>query len=75
MDDVLGIAAELEQEMQRVVDRYQCEWQTTLASPDRLALFRRSVNDVQPTSLWNKVCTLKEIPRRPGSARTSAHRR
>ncbi|BCQ34702.1 hypothetical protein ERHA53_20450 [Erwinia rhapontici] len=66
MDDVLGIAAELEQEMQRVVDRYQCEWQTTLASPDRLALFRRSVNDVQPTSLWNKVCTLKEIPPQAG---------
>lgn len=66
MDDVLGIAGELEQEMQRVVDRYQCEWQTTLASPDRLALFRRSVNDVQPTSLWNKVCTLEEIPPQAG---------
>ncbi|MFS2223777.1 nitrite reductase large subunit NirB [Pantoea sp. B65] len=45
IEDRLGIASELEQEMQRVVDAYQCEWQTTLANPDRLALFRTTVND------------------------------
>ena len=66
IDDVLGVAAELEQEMQLVVDRYQCEWQTTLASPDRLALFRRSVNEEQPVSLWNALCQLDDIPPQAG---------
>lgn len=66
IDDVLGVAAELEADMQRVVDSYQCEWQTTLASPDRVALFRRSVNEVQPTSLWNAVCQIEDIPPQAG---------
>ncbi len=26
--------------MARIVDSYQCEWQTTLNDPQRLALFR-----------------------------------
>lgn len=46
--DSLGIAAELESEMQAVVTSYQCEWQTTLASPERLQLFRAFVNSEQP---------------------------
>ena len=44
LNDSLGIAHELEQEMARVVETYQCEWQTTLNDPDRLALFRTAVN-------------------------------
>jgi nitrite reductase (NADH) large subunit len=44
LNDSLGIAHELEQEMARVVETYQCEWQTTLNDPNRLALFR-TVND------------------------------
>ena len=44
LDDSLGIASELEQEMARVVESYQCEWQTTLSSPQRLALFRSYIN-------------------------------
>lgn len=48
IDDSLGIAAELEQEMARVVETYQCEWQTTLANPDRLALFQPTLNSSQP---------------------------
>ncbi|WP_414146947.1 nitrite reductase large subunit NirB [Erwinia sp. BNK-24-b] len=48
MEDSLGIAAELEQEMARVVASYQCEWQTTLANPDRLALFRATLNSDRP---------------------------
>jgi nitrite reductase (NADH) large subunit len=42
---------ELEQEMARVVDSYQCEWQTTLNDPQRLALFRSFVNSDQPTTV------------------------
>lgn len=48
MADSLGIASELEQEMARVVESYQCEWQTTLSSPQRLALFRSYVNSDAP---------------------------
>ncbi|EML2246496.1 nitrite reductase large subunit NirB [Klebsiella aerogenes] len=44
LHDSLGIGDELEQEMARVVDSYQCEWLTTLNDPQRLALFRSYVN-------------------------------
>ncbi len=48
LQDSLGIGVELDAEMARVVSHYQCEWQTTLASPDRLKLFRPFVNSEQP---------------------------
>ena len=48
IDDSLGLAATLEQEMQQVVEAYQCEWQTTLADASRLALFTPTVNSDQP---------------------------
>ena len=48
IDDVLGVADTLESDMQRVVDSYQCEWRTTLESPDRLALFRSFINSDVP---------------------------
>lgn len=55
IEDSLGIAAELEQEMARVVETYQCEWQTTLESPDRRALFQTTVNSPLPdeTVRWS----------------------
>ncbi len=46
--DSLGIAATLEQDMQQVVDTWQCEWQTTLADPSRRALFTATVNSDHP---------------------------
>ncbi|MCR1565954.1 nitrite reductase large subunit NirB [Mixta sp.] len=54
--DSLGICAELEREMQQVVESWQCEWRTTLASPDRLQLFRATVNDERPdeTLRWRE---------------------
>ena len=48
LEDSLGIGEELEQEMARVIDSYQCEWQTTLNDPQRLALFRSFVNSDSP---------------------------
>jgi len=48
LEDSLHIGAELENEMNAVVGTYQCEWQTTLADPDRLALFRPFVNSELP---------------------------
>jgi nitrite reductase (NADH) large subunit len=44
IEDSLGIAGELERDMQQVVDSYQCEWKTTLEDPDKLRRFRPFVN-------------------------------
>ena len=43
--DSLGLAAELEAQMQAVVDRYECEWANTLNDPEKLKRFRTFVND------------------------------
>ncbi|AFI89526.1 nitrite reductase [Pectobacterium parmentieri] len=48
LEDSLNIGEELDKEMQRVVEAYQCEWQTTLESPERLALFRGFLNSDSP---------------------------
>jgi len=48
VDDKLGICAELEAEMENVVGTYQCEWKTTLETPEKLAQFRPFVNSRQP---------------------------
>lgn len=48
LNDSLGIADDLEREMARVIDSYQCEWRTTLNDPQRLALFRSYVNSELP---------------------------
>ena len=66
IDDSLGIADELEQEMQRVVDTYQCEWQTTLQDPGRLAQFRTLDAAPVTSKRWQAVCTLEEIPEQAG---------
>ena len=44
INDRLGLAADLEKEMQGVVDTYQCEWKTTLENPEKLKRFRTFVN-------------------------------
>src|SRR5690606_8945067 len=47
IQDSLGLAAELESQMQRVVDRYQCEWANALSDPEKLKRFRTFVNDAR----------------------------
>ncbi|MGI1678501.1 MAG: nitrite reductase large subunit NirB [Cellvibrionaceae bacterium] len=44
IDDKLGICSELESEMDRVVDTYQCEWKTTIESPEKLKRFQHFIN-------------------------------
>lgn len=68
VNDSLGIAHELEQEMARVVETYQCEWQTTLADPNRLALFRSHVNPPANAEIkrWQEICDLDAIPEQAG---------
>ena len=71
LEDSLNIAAELESEMQTVVETYQCEWQTTLATPDRLALFKPFVNSEEPVPTqqgWVDICDINAIPANAGMA-------
>ena len=44
IEDSLGIAAELEAQMQYHVDTYQCEWKTTIENPEKVKRFRHFVN-------------------------------
>lgn len=44
VEDSLGLAAELEADMQHVVDTYQCEWKTTIEDPVKRARFTSFVN-------------------------------
>jgi len=43
-DDALGVAGELDAEIARHVETYECEWAATLADPVRLARFHTFVN-------------------------------
>lgn len=47
INDRLGLAAQLESEMQAVVGTYQCEWKTTIESPERLKRFQHFVNSAK----------------------------
>lgn len=42
--DKLGIAAELETMLQRLVDTYQCEWATVVRDPEKRKRFRQFMN-------------------------------
>ncbi len=63
LNDSLQMGSELEEEMARVVDSYQCEWQTTLNDPDRVALFRSYVNSDKPDEAVYRE-TMREQPQR-----------
>ncbi len=47
VNDKLGLAAELEADMQHVVDTYQCEWKTAVTDPAIRQRFRHFVNTDQ----------------------------
>src|SRR5262249_19113401 len=44
MHDRLGIAAELERQMQHLVDTYRCEWAEVVKDPEKRAGFRHFAN-------------------------------
>ena len=44
VNDSLGIGAELERDMQHLVDTYQCEWKTAIEDPETLKRFRHFIN-------------------------------
>jgi nitrite reductase (NADH) large subunit len=47
-EDSLGIAGELEIEMQKLVDTYECEWKKAINTPETLKRFRHFVNSQEP---------------------------
>jgi nitrite reductase (NADH) large subunit len=51
VNDRLGIAADLERQMQFLVDTYKCEWAEVVKDPEKRRLFKQFVNtnDTEPT--------------------------
>ena len=48
INDSLGLGDELEAEMAMNLSNYQCEWKTTLESPEKLKRFRHFINSDAP---------------------------
>jgi nitrite reductase (NADH) large subunit len=44
VEDALGICAQLERDMQSLVDRYECEWAVVVRDPERRRAFRHFAN-------------------------------
>jgi len=47
-EDSLGLGAELEADMQRLADAYECEWKKAINDPETLKRFRHFVNSGEP---------------------------
>jgi nitrite reductase (NADH) large subunit len=47
-EDSLGIGAELEADMQKLVEAYECEWKKAIDDPEILKRFRHFVNSDEP---------------------------
>ena len=48
LEDSLGINDELETQMEHIVGSYQCEWKTTIESPEKMKRFKPFVNSELP---------------------------
>jgi nitrite reductase (NADH) large subunit len=46
--DCLGIAEQLEKEMEFMVETYQCEWRTVVENPELRKRFKHFVNTPKP---------------------------
>ncbi|HTN27267.1 MAG TPA: nitrite reductase large subunit NirB [Burkholderiales bacterium] len=62
-EDSLGIGAELEADMQRHVDTYECEWKKAIETPEILKRFRHFVNSDAPDA--NVVFVAERGQKRP----------
>jgi nitrite reductase (NADH) large subunit len=76
--DSLGIAADLERQMQHLVDTYECEWRGVLRDPAKRALFREIACDATLATKrvrlpiagrrLVRVAALREVPSEGGIA-------
>ena len=71
LEDRLGLAEELEQQMQHVIATYQCEWKTTLQDEQKLKRFRHFVNSDQADD--NVVFVEERGQVRPANAEERKH--
>jgi nitrite reductase (NADH) large subunit len=63
LEDSLGICDSLEDQMQHVVDTYQCEWKSTLENPEKLSKFKPFINSESvSTSLGYERVREQRIP-------------
>jgi len=66
-EDSLGIGAELEADMQKLVDSYECEWKKAIEDPGIRKRFRHFVNSDEPDPNVVFVTERGQIrPARPG---------
>ena len=66
-EDSLGIGAELEADMQKLVDTYECEWKKAINDPEIMKRFRHFVNSDDPDNNVVFVTERGQIrPARPG---------
>ncbi|GEA51782.1 nitrite reductase large subunit [Vibrio inusitatus NBRC 102082] len=55
VEDKLNLGAELEKDMATTIGQYQCEWKTTLESPEKLKRFSHFINTDQRDNTLNFV--------------------
>jgi nitrite reductase (NADH) large subunit len=71
-EDSLGLGAELEADMQRFVDSYECEWTKAINDPETLKRFRHFVNSDEPDANVVFVAERGQIrPARPDERETA----
>lgn len=74
--DALGIASELERDLQYLVDTYECEWAGVLSSPERRAQFQRYARATstpvdkpsEKSRRWVPMAKVSEVPKNGGIA-------
>jgi nitrite reductase (NADH) large subunit len=72
-EDSLGINAELEADMKKLVDTYECEWKQAINDPDTLKRFRHFVNSDEPDRNVMFVAERGQIrPARPDERESEA---
>lgn len=62
VSDSLGIAAELERQMQHLVDTYACEWKGVIEDPDKRAQFREPKRLPIVDRQFVRVASIHEVP-------------
>ncbi|GHA19302.1 nitrite reductase large subunit [Arenicella chitinivorans] len=72
INDSLGIAGDLERQMQHVIDTYQCEWKTALSDDEKLKRFRHFVNSDQSDD--NVVFVEERGQKRPADLQEKAQK-
>ena len=74
LEDSLGICAQLEDAMQKLVDTYACEWKTVVESPELRAQFRHFAGGAGPMTTFGSSANATRNAPRIGPRRNRARR-